>query len=123
MLVFAEKGTICAIPADSQSTETVHFVEIVGHEINTTPNITLKDDWGQPISPGQRHIEGSYTTTCNIREKRTVYARDDRRVFFFKECIVYPFVQHTVVQGGIVVSNIELCEIIDFVQSTGMRAL
>ena len=55
MLEFVQIGTICAIPGDAQSTETVHFVEIVGHKMNDSPIITLKDDWGQAISPGQRY--------------------------------------------------------------------
>ena len=37
-----------------------HFVEIVGHKMNNSQTITLKDDWGQDISPGERYIEGRY---------------------------------------------------------------
>ena len=59
----------------------------------------------------------------NIPKKDLQYAHDHKRVFFFKKCIVYPFVQHTLVKDGIVVSDTELCEIVDFLQSTGMCAL
>ena len=33
-------------------------------------------------------------------------------MFFFKESIVYPFVQHVQVKGGITISNNEKCDII-----------
>ena len=123
IMEFAQIGTICAIPADKKSSETVYFVKIVDHHANNTKDQTLTDDWDQTISPGQSLLEGRYYLHQYSRKNEAVYALDKRRVYFFKECIVYPFVQHECVKDGITVSNTEQCDIINFVQTTGMSSL
>ena len=80
----------------------------------------MTDDWGQIITPGQVFIEGRY---C-LHQFSGRYDSTYTQIFFFKESIVYPFVQHVQkVQGGITISNDEKCDIINFVQTTGMSSL
>ena len=53
----------------------------------------------------------------------SIYTQNQRKVFFFKESIVYPIVQHVQVKGGITTSNNEKCDIINFAQASGMSLL
>ena len=87
---------------------------------------TMTDDWGQIIAPGQVFIEGRYCLHQFSGKYDSTYTQDQKKVFFFKEIIVYPFVQPVQkVKGGITISNDEKCDIIIFVRlyCTGMSSL
>ena len=71
------------------------------------------------IAPGQVFIEGKY---CLHQFLINIHSRPDESVLF-QESIVNLFVQHTVAEGGIIISNDEKCDIINFVQATGMSSL
>ena len=100
--------------------DTVNFVKIVGHCINDSEDQIMTDVLGQIIAPGQVLIEGRYCLHQFSSQYESTYTQDQRRVFFFKETIVYLFVQHALVKGRIAISNNEKCDIITFVQPTGM---
>ena len=123
VLEFAQEGTVCAIPADEKSSETVHFMKIIGQHINSSCSEYLTDDWGETISPGQAYIEGRYYLPKHSRKNDSVYTLDKRKVFFYKESILYPFVQHSPTKDGIIIPNSEKCDIIYFVEFTGMSSL
>ena len=100
-----------------------NFVKIVCHCINDSEDQIMTDDWGQIIAPGQVFTEGSVFT--NFRADMNQHSLKTRGecFFFFKESIVYLFVQHAVVKGRITIFNNEKCDIINFVQPTGMSSL
>ena len=123
VLGFAQIDKSGAIPADERSPDTVNFVKIIDNHINNSEDPIMTDDWGQTIAPGQAFIEGRYFLHQFSGHYESTYTQDQRKVFFFKESIVYPFVQHVQVKGGITISNNEKCDIINFVQASGMSSL
>ena len=50
VLDFVQVGTVCAIPADGKSCETVMFIKILAHHTNDSEDQYLTDDWGQDIA-------------------------------------------------------------------------
>ena len=92
VLEFAQIGTICAIPADANSSETVN--------VNNTKDETFTDDWGQKIAPGQAFLEGRYFLHQYSGRYESTYTFDKRNMFFFKESIVYPYVQYMPADKG-----------------------
>lgn len=93
--------------------------------VNDTKDEIFTDDWGQNIAPGQAFIEGRYFLHQYSGRYESTYTFDKRKVFFFKESIVYPYVQYVPDDkgDGITVANTEKCDIINFVQATGMSSL
>ena len=76
------------------------------------------------IAPGPAFIEGRYSLHQYFGRYESTYTFDKRKMFFFKESIVYPYVQYMPTdKGGIIAANREKCDIIKFVQETGMSAL
>ena len=111
VLEFAQKDTICAIPASEKSHEAVDFVKILAHQSNDTMDQFLVDDLGQRIGPGQEYLEGRYYLRKHSTAKGTIYQLDQRKVYFFKECIVYPFVQSETIKDGVLISNTKLSDV------------
>ena len=78
-----------------------------------------KDDYGHPIRAGHEHIHGYLlekisTSTGHLSKKVT---------FFYKESIVYPFVQLTETKNGFQISDIDFIEILQYVEETGLSSL
>lgn len=51
VLGFAQIDTVCAIPVDERSRDTVNFVKMIDHHINNSEDQVMADDWGQTIAP------------------------------------------------------------------------
>ena len=68
-------------------------------------------------------IEGKYFLHQFSGCCESTYTQDQRKVFFFKQSIVYIFVQYVQAKVGITISNNEKCDIINFVQASGMSSL
>ena len=123
MLDFSQKGTYCAIPAPEKSSETVKFVKIVEHHINNAEFESVTDDWGQQIGPGHTYIEGRYCLPKKAKRNGTIYKIDSRKVYLFKECIVYPFVQFEVLGADLFLATTELCIVVNAVENSGMATI
>ena len=89
------------------------FIKIIDQHVNNTASDYVTDDWGQSIGTGQFYFEVNYCLRKSSKQSGTVYELGNRKVFLFKESIVYPFVQYAVTKGGI----------IHFVEATGMSSL
>ena len=60
VLEFVQIGTICAIPADKKSPDTVNFVKIIVHCTNDSDDQIMTDDISQTIVPSHIFIGGRY---------------------------------------------------------------
>ena len=97
--------TFCAIAASSTSADTVWFVKtvkecVVAHDI--------EDDYGHKIPQGQQYLVGNFL---------------ERKTYFFKESIVYPFVQFSTFKMELYLTYNDFADILAFVEQTGMGSL
>ena len=87
----------------------------------TKENVT--DEYGSAIITGHYYIEGKYLLKENVLKNGNTYKTNRKASYLYKECIVYPFVNTTEKRGTYTAFNIELCEILAFIESTGISAL
>ena len=112
-LDFVLPNTYCAVLADSES-EDFWFIKITDErEACEKPNT---DGWGVTIPPGQSYIEGTFVLRSHTCDGGRVYKPDKRKTFFYPDVVVYPFVQFKVTKRGLLLSNEEYTEIVDFVK-------
>ena len=85
-----DDDTTHAIAADSTSRDIVYFLEIIENSVSTD---SIIDDYQHVVSPGQKYLEGHYLEYNNEDNKNYHYTiTKSKKVFFYKECVVYLFV-------------------------------
>ena len=52
-----------------------------------------------------------------------MYEVSKKTTYFYKESVVYPFVQARTHKNGFIITNEELCEILAFVENSGMSRI
>ena len=114
-------GTICAIAADSTSRDIVYFLEIIENSVSTD---TIIDDYQHVVSPGQEYLEGHYLEYNNEDNKNYHYTiTKSKKVFFYKECVVYPFVPFEISKKKVYLSKRDYVDMIYYLEQTGLSSL
>ena len=109
--------SVVAVAADDNSPDTFWFVIIEGEEDQRdTPT---KDQYGNQVPAGQPFLTGRY---LERGRHPNIYCRSKRTLYFYKESIVYPFVQAQETKKGFLVSDIEFCEILKYVESNNLSS-
>ena len=115
---FLLKNTVVAVAADDSHHETVWFIMIEEEEKSLIQ--AVEDSYGNIIPPNQPFLSGYFleptTTKC-------IYQKSRKITYFYKETVVYPFVQAIPNKRGYEISNNELCEVLAFVEHNGMANL
>ena len=100
------------------------------NEVDLTAEFDTADDYNHKIKAGQSYLSGHYLEEITHKTKKggyLYYVDDNKTVFVFKECIVYPFVQFEEIKISkkqyLFLANEEYCEIIYFIEETKMGAL
>lgn len=111
-------GSFCAIAADHSSLETIWFVKINDY---ITADVDVTDDYGVQIAAGQSYIEGHFLEKVSSSNKGHIYKlQEKKKTFFFRESVVYPFVQILPSKRGHFLSINEYVEILNFIESNGL---
>eukprot|EP00794_Sanderia_malayensis_P020851 gene20851-22896_t len=113
-------GSVGAIAAGDTSSDTVWFINVTKQSEATD---VVTDDYGFTVQPGQQFIEGHFIELINTSSKGRFYISASKTAFFFKESVVYPFVQMSNVKGKRFMNNNDYAEILYFVEQTGMASL
>ena len=108
------KGVVVAVAADERHTDVVWFIKIEEEESVATD--TLKDDYGNIIKAGQSYLKGKFLERISAGNK---YRVAKKLTYFYRETIVYPFVQAVALKAGYLIRNEELCEIYAHVELNG----
>ena len=117
---FLFPGIICAIAADNSS-HVVWFLQVIGIS-SSSENII--DDYDHMISPGQEYLEGHYLE--KNRETSKGYYFDvitSKKVFCYKECIVYPFVPFTLSKNQMYLPKRDYVDMIYYLEQTGLSSI
>ena len=119
-------GTVCAVAADDVSGDTVWFIEIIAEDMIPQGGTNRVDGYNHLIGPGVPYLKGY------LLEKISKLQRKDgehykvirnKETFFYKEAVVYPFVQLEERKGGLFLPNTELVTILNFVESNSLTSL
>ena len=98
---FLFPGTICAVAASETSQDSVWFIRID------------TDDYGHCISSGQKYVAGKYLEKVGSKKQCQINKLMKKNVYFFKDNIIYPFVNFQVRKDVYSISDLEYCEVIE----------
>lgn len=117
---FLLADTYCAVATDEKSSDTVWFIKI---KDSYRAQKQMTDDYNNSIAPGMDYIEGKFMEKFHIVPKGTLYTLSKKKTYFFKESVVYPFVQFTAAKKGFLLSNEEFVTILNYIESTGLSSI
>ena len=92
---FLLEGSVCAVAAAEKSPDTVWFIRI---DSQSTEDLT--DEYGVKVGAGQMFYMGSFLEQSRAVKSGIYYKKMKKRAFFFKESVVYPFVNLESKAGG-----------------------
>ena len=112
-------GTVVALAADVKAIEAFHLIEITAEERFAKCDET--DRWGQRVKSGQLHLRGLFFE----RESgsQTKYKNINKQTFFFRERVVYAFVQLVARMKGSELSSEEYVQINSYIQNSGLCSI
>ena len=113
---FIVENSVVAVAAPPKSIDTIWLVHV-----NETNCVSLEvniDDYGNKIPPGITFSKGSfYECSCSTKEG-TVFKLSKKNTFFYKESVVFPYVELQPSKKGYVLSNGVYADIICHIQET-----
>ena len=117
--------TVCAVAADHHGLDLLYFIYIVNSDV---AEVDMTDSFKHDIKAGQEYISGYYLEKQSETLKGITYTINEKNsVFFFKESIVYPFVnveeKPAKKKKTLYISNNDYCDIIRFVEEAKMAVL
>ena len=117
---FILPGSICALAADQKSPDTVWFIKI---DERIVPTAEMTDDYGHKVIQGQVCFKGRYLEKDSTSRKEQSFKLMNKFAFFFKDNVVYPFVNFTEKKDLYVITNNDFCDVISYVEHYGMSVL
>ena len=115
---FVAKDSVVAVAAPDKHTDTVWFIMVTSNKM--TMNKLIIDEYDNTIAAGQANFTGQFLEQTT---SQTVYVLANKKPYFFKESVVYPFVQVIPNKKGFFITNDELCEVLAYVEKTGMSCI
>ena len=108
----------CAVSADQKAKDTIWFIKITN--ISSVID-SISDDYGNKIAPGQQYLEGHFMEeTVSSLKGYTYKLNEKKKTFFFKETVVYPFVQFEETKKGHFITMQQFTDIINYVEYNGL---
>ena len=112
-------GTVVALAADVKAIEAFHLIEITAEE-NIAP-YDEKDKWGNHVKSGQLHLRGLFFERESGSQTR--YKKIKKEAFFFRESVVYAFVQIVARKKGYELTSEEFVQINSYIQNSWLCAI
>ena len=115
-------GSICAIAAYAKSPDTLWFVEIDSSESKATP--PQIDDYGNTVIPGHPYFEGRFLEKASEKKYNITYHITPKKTFVYSSSVVYPFWEFEACNDEtFTITNTGYCDILAFVEESGMSSL
>ena len=114
---FISPDSVVAILADAGSMDTVWFIKVIKNECISNGKDT--DDYGHSIIAGARYITGNFPERTSYLTAQQVFRLSKKVTFFYKESVVYPFVNIIENKKGFVLKNKDSTDIIHFIEQNG----
>ena len=118
---FLLPGSVCVIAVDNKSTNTVWFVQII-RELDSPENVI--DDYGHTASAGQKYMLGYLLEQEHDQITKTKYKlMYKKKTNFYRESIVYPFVNISEINGHYIISSRDFVDIVNYVEHYALTTL
>ena len=117
---FLAEGSYVAVAADKSSVDTVWFIRI---DDNDCVSPDCKDSYDNYIAEGVHYLKGRFLEVIDENESRKLYKLSDLKTFFYKESVVYPYVNIEETRKGLVLKNKDLVDIIQYVEANNFSHL
>ena len=106
---------------DAKSPDTLLFVNINSKESKaTSPQI---DDYGNTVIPGHPYSEGRFLKK-HLKRNNITYKITARKTFVYSSSVVYLFIEFEACNDeSLTIANTGYCDILTFVEESGMRSL
>lgn len=117
---FHYPGSICAVPTDDSSSDTFWLIKITNM---LTTKESVIDDYLHKIPPGEEYLVGHYLERESSNSKGQLFYVTKKEVYFYKECIVYPFVNLKERKNKWFISNEDYVDVLYFVENTELYSL
>ena len=118
--------TICAVAPEEGSDDLFYFIYIVESSI-AEMDMMDHPDYGHVVQKDEEYVSGYYLEKHSETCKGKMYSINKKKdVFFFKESIIYPFMNFTEVNGKkkrMFLSNEDYCDLLHFVDETKMAMI
>jgi len=108
-------GSVCAIAAERKSPDLVWFLSIQSENVGGK-----NDSYGHRVSEGQPNLIGHYLEKSGTVKGGVKFKKVVKEVFFYKESVVYTFVNYRVKSDYFIISHMEYVDIINYVEHYGM---
>ena len=111
---FLLPDTYCAVAPDRSSPDSLWFIKV---KDSFQASVQMTDDYGNIIALGLNYIEGKFMDKVDTLAEGFLYKLSKKKTYFFKESVVYPFVQFTANKKGFLLSMAEYVEILCYVEN------
>ena len=112
-------GTIVALAAEKKSTNTFYLIKV--SRKNGAKQYDDADDYGKMITRGHKHLEGHFFEKICGSDRR--YKLSKKTSFFYRESVVYAFIQMEETKKGYKLSDEEFIQIMQFLEESGCTGL
>ncbi len=82
-----------------------------------------KDDYGIVIPHGALFLKGRFLEMVVEKGSHRVYKLSKKITYFYKENVIYPFVNMAETEKGYILENVDLMDIIKFAEANNYRHL
>ena len=119
---FLLADSIVAVAAAEDSSETMWFVKIT-KEVEQAEN-GLLDDYCNAVAAGESYLEGHFLEKQHETTRGFLYKVNlKKKTFFFKESVLYPFVNFSERKTGLFLDNHDYVDILYNIQKSGASIL
>ena len=117
--LLTENGVV-VVAADSKSIDNIWFIKFKECVTNDTPST---DDYGHTIPAGVNFLCGHFLEREYKSIHATLHKISKKKTFFYKESVLYPFIQVEPTKKGVQVTNIELANVSYYLEENGFSAI
>ena len=103
------------VAADEKSIDTIWFIRVSGNECIGCDN--EKDDYGNVVPYGESFFKGHFLELVVEKSSHRVYKQSKKITFFYKESVIYPYVNMAETEKGYILKNVDLMDIINFAEA------
>lgn len=102
------EDVIIAVAADTKSIDSIWFIQF---KQKLSSDIPATNDYGHIIPPGVNFFCGHFLERESCSTHAILFKISKKKTYFYKESVLYPFVEVETTKRGIQITNVELSNI------------
>ena len=113
---FLTPESIVAIAADKKSIDTIWFIKVIEAEC-VNDDEDEHDAYGHSVPKGVAFMKGNFLEKIQDSTNGQIFKLPKKITFFYKESVLYPYVNFKETKKGLVLSSSEYTDIIHYVEN------